>query len=151
MLEIWIVILSLASWCIFHLVNQHLIIIYSPVNLLKIVLAIAVSITLLISFWSSNSFNNLRLIIIAALLIIISALKEGIGYNKVVKLGLLSENLCAIQSIQIEERENFCCVYFFRNTKNSYSLNLKCSKIQLLEFLSNSSFNGNIIDDFTVE
>lgn len=145
MFEMWIIIIALISWCMLHLNNQRSIIIYAPFNLVKILLAVVVSVALLVFFWNTDINNDIRITLIASLLVVISMLKEGISQNKVVKLGLLSESLQNIESIEIEEETDYCRVQFNKSAKNSYVLNLNCSKSELLHFLSSSSFRGNII------
>lgn len=145
MFEMWIIIIALISWCMLHLNNQRSIIIYAPFNVVKILLAVVVSVALLVFFWNTDINNDIRITLIASLLVVISMLKEGISQNKVVKLGLLSESLQNIESIEIEEETDYCRVQFNKSAKNSYVLNLNCSKSELLHFLSRSSFRGNII------
>ena len=103
MFEMWIIIIALISWCMLHLNNQRSIIIYAPFNVVKILLAVVVSVALLVFFWNTDINNDIRITLIASLLVVISMLKEGISQNKVVKLGLLSESLQNIESIEIEE------------------------------------------------
>lgn len=145
MFEMWIIIIALISWCMLHLNNQRSIIIYAPFNVVKILLAVVVSVALLVFFWNTDINNDIRITLIASLLVVISMLKEGISQNKVVKLGLLSESLQNIESIEIEEETDYCRVQFNKSAKNSYVLNLNCSKSELLHFLSSFSFRGNII------
>lgn len=147
MFEMWIIIIALISWCMLHLNNQRSIIIYAPFNVVKILLAVVVSIALLVFFWNTDINNDIRITLIASLLVVISMLKEGISQNKVVKLGLLSESLQNIESIEIEEETDYCRVQFNKSSKNSYVLNLNCSKAELLHLLSSSSFRGNIIQN----
>ena len=97
MFEMWIIIIALISWCMLHLNNQRSIIIYAPFNVVKILLAVVVSVALLVFFWNTDINNDIRITLIASLLVVISMLKEGISQNKVVKLGLLSESLQNIE------------------------------------------------------
>lgn len=108
---------------ILQIKERREIIIYAKTSRIKRLLAVVLAIALLVIFWPESLVLQLRLVIVALMIVSVAFIKEGLSKKQLIKIGLLNGELSKFQLIQIEKQgSNNSFVTFYKNKNTSFSM-----------------------------
>lgn len=117
---------------VLQLKEQREIKIKAAFSWVRAILTVVLAVALLVIFWQDQLANQLKLGAFAIMIVSFGFLREGLGSDHLIKLGVLAGEYTQYVHIQLEESNEQTFVTFYKKYNNHFSI-LFPEKISTLE------------------
>ncbi len=126
--------------------EQRKIVLKTKFSLLRAFLAVGIAVLLLVVFKQSEVASQIKLTIFAFLLVFQGFVREGLGQEAVIKLGVLAGDYGQYEQIELEEtakRETF--VTFYKNKNHHFSILIPKQMEEVTAYFTEWEIKDNLL------